>query len=97
MKTMLALTATLVLAACATPDKPATVASTAQPVAGKYFCWRERLVTEGDKLICNWDTNASDACNSMTRTPLDRRSIATGPQNVKRCDNGQWLVEVTTR
>ena len=98
MNRTLILAATLALAACAVVDKPATNGTSAHAASGTYFCWRDRLVTEGDNLVCNWDANAGDACQAFhTRTPLSRASIASGPTDVKHCDNGQWLVKVTMR
>ena len=97
MKKTLALTAALALAACAAVDKPAANGATAQASAAAYYCWKDRLSTEGDALMCNWEANASDACRSSGRTPLSKAAIASGPNDVKRCDNGQWLVKVTTR
>jgi hypothetical protein len=97
MKNTLALTVLLALAACAAVDTPATIATAASPSATAYYCWKDRLITEGDALLCNWEANARDACYSSGRTPLSKSAIVSGPSEVKRCDNGQWLVKVTTQ
>jgi hypothetical protein len=95
VKGTLVLAATLALAACATADKPASTHVAAAQSSGTYFCWRERLVTEGDNLVCNWKADARAACEVMDRIPINRKSIVSGPDNAKRCENGQWLVRVT--
>jgi hypothetical protein len=99
MKKTLTIAAALALAACASVDKPAssTVAQ-ATPASGKaLYCWKEKLDAKGDTLTCNWENNVNDACRSYNNSPLSKAQIASGPTDVRRCDNGQWLVMVTTR
>jgi hypothetical protein len=65
---------------------------------GTYFCWKERLNTAGDALVCNWESSVGDACRAARlTTPLAKGSVATGPKDAGRCTNGQWLVQVTTK
>jgi hypothetical protein len=98
MKT-LAIAAALALAACASTEKAATNgnAPAAKAASGTYYCWKEKLAAHGDALACNWETNAGDACHSLASTTLSRKSVASGPSDVRRCDNGQWLVKVTMK
>ena len=97
MKTLVVVTA-LALAACASAEKSSNGNGTSvHAKAGTYYCWRERLSTQGETLTCNWEDNASDACRSHYRTPIAKSAIALGPADAKRCDNGQWLVMVTTK
>lgn len=62
-----------------------------------YYCWKDTLGTRADTLVCNWETNRMDACRMRTSSTLARDTIASGPVDAGRCDNGQWLVKVTTR
>jgi hypothetical protein len=62
-----------------------------------YYCWKDTLNTRGDALACNWETNRTDACRLRNTRTLAKDTIASGPVDAGRCDNGQWLVKVTTR
>lgn len=86
------------LAGCATADGSRAGARAQASAAGSYYCWKERLNTEGDALVCNWEGSAGDACRSSAiSTPLAKGSVSTGPKDAGRCANGQWLVQVTTK
>ena len=96
MKAVLAVAGALVLAACANVNKPTT--SAAGPVqAGTYYCWKDKLATEGDKLLCNWERDRRTACDASFAVTIERTRVSTGPTDAGRCNNGQWLVMVTTR
>ena len=98
MKNTLVLAASLFAAACAAPDVSVNTAPRA--IAGgsnTYYCWKERLATEGGNLVCNWEANVADACLSNGITSIAKSSVSRGPDNTRRCENGQWLVTVTTR
>ena len=94
MKTLVVLTA-LALAACASVPHNGTNGATA--ASGSYYCWRDRLQTQGDQLVCNWDTDKRAACDATYVTGLPRSAVVSGPADVRRCDNGQWLIMVTMR
>jgi len=96
MKRSPILAAALLLAACASTGRsPATAPTSA--AAGTYYCWKDRLASEGDKLVCNWEASADAACRSDGVVSLSRAAIASGPADSRRCENGQWLVSVTTK
>lgn len=99
MKTTLALVASaLVLAACASPQ--AALDGSPRAVAagsGTYYCWKNRLDESGGNLTCNWEASANDACRSTGIMSIAKSSVAKGPDNTRRCENGEWLVVVTTK
>jgi hypothetical protein len=100
MKPTLALAASfLLLASCATLETSVTAAprSLAAASGSTYYCWKDRLATEGDNLVCNWEASASDACLSTGVVSIANHNVARGPENTRRCENGQWLVVVTTK
>ena len=66
--------------------------------AGTYYCWKDRLETAGDRIGCNWEVSPARACRSGELAYLDKRSLTAGPSEARRrCDNGQWLVQATTK
>lgn len=101
MKTTLLLAASLLLGACASTETSITGTPRAVAAGGAngntYYCWKEKLDTEGGNLVCNWEATAADACNSTGVMSIAKSSIAKGPDNTRRCENGQWLVVVTTK
>jgi hypothetical protein len=98
MNTVVALAGALVLAGCAAAGKPAaTPGPSAVAKAGTYYCWRDKLATEGENLVCNWENDRHNACESSYPVPIKRSSLSAGPSDAGRCNNGQWLVMVTTR
>jgi hypothetical protein len=98
MKTTLILAASLVVAGCAAPG--VSLNTTPRAIAGAgntYYCWKERLSTDGGNLVCNWEASVADACRSNGINSIAKSSVAHGPDNTRRCENGQWLVMLTTR
>ena len=95
MKTLRCLAAlpAFLLAACASVET-AVVSTGGGPTR---LCWKDSLIDDGKSLSCNWETSKSEACRSTNRTLLPKESVASGPENAGRCDNGQWLVRVTTK
>ena len=92
--------AALALAGCASVDKPAASNGAQARAAGgtSYYCWKNKLTAQGDTLFSNRETSASDSCRASAHaSPLVKSQIATGPVDVRRCDNGQWVVMVTMR
>jgi hypothetical protein len=93
----LAAASLLALAACGglstslQPQSQAVVAS-----SGTYYCWSERLADNGQNLTCNWAHSMADACDSTTFTSLAKSSVSGMQQRTHRCENGQWLVAVTS-
>ena len=98
MKAMLGIAAaTLLLSSCASTVPATSGASYAAASGRSYLCWKDRLAEEGGMLACNWEGNRSDACRMENMTRIARASVTSGPENGGRCDNGQWLVRVTTK
>ena len=81
------------LASCASVQTATSGAST----FSSLYCWKDRLLTEGDNLTCNWAPSTTEACKETTRTNVSKNAIAGRPVDAKRCDNGQWLVHVTKK
>jgi len=92
-KTLVLATA-LALAACASTDKPASN-NIAMPNGSTLYCWQNKLATEGDNLVCNWEPTVMAACDASYLTPLSKAKVAKGPEKIRMCSNGQWLVQVT--
>lgn len=86
----------LLLPGCASVDKPVTTAANGGG-QGTYYCWKERLTTAGDNMVCNWQQTRFDACESQYDTPLAKSAVAGAPEQAGRCENGQWLVKVTKK
>ena len=97
MTKTLALATALALAACASTDKPASNASVAAASGQSMYCWQDKLTTQGDALVCNWESTAMAACDASYLTPLSKATVAKGPDKIRMCSNGQWLVQVTLR
>jgi hypothetical protein len=100
MKIALAAACLLALAGCAGMQpllSTQPTQSTASAAGGTYYCWRDRLVDQGSNLVCNWEHSVVDACDSHARVSLEKSSVSGTPQSSRRCENGQWLVTVTSR
>jgi len=61
------------------------------------YCWKDRLMDDGKSLTCNWVANRADACEATHRSALAKSAVSTGPEAAGRCNNGQWLMRVTTK
>jgi hypothetical protein len=100
MKKILALAAVpmIIAAGCATPASDRSNGGAATIAGGKtYYCWKERLYSEAAEHKCNWADSIADVCRGAPAVSLPAASVASGPAPAGRCDNGQWLVKVTTR
>lgn len=101
MKATLFATATsaLILSACAgvqTSQGGAAPSATAAG-SGTMYCWKRSLEDSGGNLLCNWEASTRDACKSMAQTTVSKGAVASGPRDAGRCENGEWLVSVTTK
>ncbi|HEX7557578.1 MAG TPA: hypothetical protein VF386_00190 [Usitatibacter sp.] len=72
--------------------QPTTVAA-----SGAYYCWKNRLNDDGSNLVCNWESSPRDACESNAVVSLAKSNVSGTPQSSRHCENGQWLVTVTSR
>ena len=71
-----------------------------QPSMGSvsaWYCAKDRLVADGERLSCNWQPTAAEACRFTDTTVLERGSMAGAPQPAGRCNTGDWLVKATPR
>lgn len=89
--------AALAVAVCGCAATPPVTTAAAPAGKGTYYCWKDKLATEADALVCNWEASARDACSSTGVVTLKKSTIASGPRNATLCNNGQWLVAVTTQ
>ncbi len=74
-------------------DAPAT--QSAAPA--DMYCWKSKLYPSGNDLVCNWADDAKDACRPGLVSNINKSSVVAEPVEVKRCNNGEWLVKVTKK
>lgn len=86
----------LFLSACAATNggEPARMAAAD---GAALYCWERKVMEDGDGKLCNWAKTAKEACRSSDYTVVRNAAIASGPAKSRRCENGEWLVMVTTR
>jgi len=90
-------TGVTIIAACASVG-PYGSGSPAASVSANatLYCWKNRLVDESDKLVCNWAPSRYEACNGHIVSYVEKRLVTSQPSAATRCENGQSLVVVTT-
>ena len=93
MTARLVLAATCAALAAGCASTPTAQVATGSPAGKAYYCWKERLATEGANLVCNWEPSVAEACRS-NGTAAVTRSASAAPQPAGMCNNGQWLVMV---
>jgi hypothetical protein len=84
-----------IVAACAAVE-PYKAMPGPQASNASLYCWKDRLVEEQDRLVCNWAPTRYDACNGHAISYVARSTVKSAPAQVTRCENGQSLVVVTT-
>lgn len=87
-------TGLVIVAACASVAPYGGGSST--QASNTLYCWKDRLVDEPDKLVCNWAPTRYDACHGRMVTYLEKRLVTAQPSPATRCDNGESLVVVKT-
>ena len=92
-KLALAATCAAFAAGCGTTTPTQSAAANGSAGKAAYYCWRDRLATEGASLVCNWEASKAEACRSNGTATATRPSGA-APQPAGMCNNGQWLVMV---
>ncbi len=98
MKSLLCVLAAAALAAgCAVPQASMGITAAAAARSSSYYCAKERLVADGERLECNWQPTADEACKFGDTSVLQRSSLASDPLPAGRCNTGQWLVKVSPR
>ncbi len=73
------------------------IAADAASSTGAVYCWKSKLYSSGDNLVCNWATTATEACKGNPASELGKSTIATEPTDARRCENGQQLVTVNKK
>ena len=90
--------AMVILAGCAGVQTSTSASGAASATrAASYYCAKERLNASGDRLECNWQPSAEEACRFQNSSVLQRANMTGDPQPGGRCSTGQWLVMVTPR
>jgi hypothetical protein len=102
MKTPLILAAatSVLLTACGTVQTSNSGAAprASASASGAMYCWKRNLADAGGNLICNWEASSRDACKSIGNvSPLSKGAVSGAPRDAGRCENGEYLVAVTTR
>ncbi|HZZ92245.1 MAG TPA: hypothetical protein VFE23_06765 [Usitatibacter sp.] len=93
---LIAVSVGLVIVAACVSVAPYGAAPAGAQASNTLYCWKDRLVDESDKLVCNWAASRYDACNGHIVTYLEKRLVTRQPSAATRCENGQSLVSVTT-
>ena len=93
----LAATCLLALAGCAGMQNPLKTQPAVVATGGAYYCWKNKLADDGSNLVCNWEHSVADACESNAVVSLAKSNVSGTPQSSRHCENGQWLVTVTSR
>lgn len=98
MKKISGIAAALVLLSVCASVHAATDAAVAKSSAPTtLYCWKDKLYPAGNDFVCNWSDNTKDACRGGPVSNVSKDAIKSEPANVKRCDNGEWLVMVTKK
>ena len=84
------------IAARSRGGRGADAGGTGAQASNTLYCWKDRLVDEQGKLVCNWASTRYDACHGRETSYLEKRLVTTQPSAATRCENGQSLVYVTT-
>ena len=96
MKNTLVIATALALAACASTPTTSNP-NVAQASGSTMYCWQDKLADAGGNLTCNWESTVAAACDASYVTPISKAAVAKGPDKVRMCTNGKWLVQVTMR
>ena len=75
----------------------AAIAADASSSTSAVYCWKSKLYSSGDNLVCNWAATATEACKGNPISELGKSTIATEPTDVRRRENGQQLVQATKK
>jgi hypothetical protein len=96
MRLRIFLAATLSLAAGCATNVPNAV-NAQRSATGTYYCWENKLIDSGGRLVCNWNADPRAACEEEFASYVERSSVKSEPQHAHRCANGHDLAVVTTR
>lgn len=91
--------AAILLSACAATESNVSgnPAATSAASSTKY-CHKDRYYVAGGDMVCNWTNSAGSACRDNVPSSRIAQTAVTGePTNTRRCESGQWLVQVTMK
>ena len=98
MKKTLCIAAAAILCGCAgMQSSTGSPGNGAMARSSAYYCSKERLNASGDRLECNWQPTAEEACRYGNSSVLQRSAMKGDPEPGGRCSTGQWLVMVAPR
>lgn len=90
--------AVLLSACAATESNVGGNAAAASAASSTKYCHKDRYYVSGGEMVCNWTNSAGDACRDNVPSSRIAQSAVTGePTNTRRCESGQWLVQVTMK
>ena len=68
------------------------------PKSGEtYYCMSSKLADVDGDLLCNWNARKQEACQYDYRPVHVAKSAVSSPRKGGRCNNGEPVVEVTSR
>ena len=102
MKVVLFAASAILLSACAGVQSSSTgstqVAQAGTGNGGTLYCWKREFERTSGNFVCNWQDSVRDACLSNGAVvTLDGSRVASEPRNAGRCENGEWLVAISTK
>ena len=95
--TSIALASCALLSACTTIETSMQGGATRASDAPTMYCWKARLQSSGDHYSCNWADSAKNACDQSGRSNVNKNAVVGEPTDANRCENGQWLVQVSKK
>ena len=97
MKKLTAIAASSVVLASLFASISSVAQTTPAPASSTLYCWKNKLYPAGDDRVCNWADNTAEACEGGRVSNVSKDAIKSEPTNIKRCNNGEWLVQVTKK
>ncbi len=95
--TSIAFASLTLLSACATIETSTQGGIAKSSDASTMYCWKARLQTSADSYSCNWADSAKVACDQSGRTNVSKSAVVGEPTDANRCENGQWLVQISKK
>lgn len=96
-KTTLFIAMSLAAFSFASAAQAPAVSATAPAAGNAMYCWKSRLVPTNDGYTCNWAATVDEACKGPQSSDLAKSDVTGEPAKVKRCGNGEWLVQTNKK